>query len=523
MSARTEEHKKNIIRLILDACADIFKPLSPAVTAAGIIKATLTVLVLFVEMPSENAIFRLAELIAEAPLYFLPVLLAYSCAEYFGCNIPCALALGGLLVHPDLFDLLHLLDGSQDSDYSFSVFPIIISVMLMSAAESLTDRIRNNALRYFVKPALSVGVTGAFALCVLGPLGLMLSDCISILLENINEVLPWLSPTLVGAFYPILMLGGAHFSLVPLGINNIVVSGSDRFVGPGMLVSNIAQSGAALAYSLTSRRISERRSARSSAFSALFGIVEPAMYGVNIKNRGTLAVISAAGGAAGFFMGISGVERFTTATPGIIALTGYIGETGYGNLTNTLFAVIAAFTFSFLGTIFLSTDITNTAGGEQMGIFKRNKKKITVYSPLSGQAVRLSEVNDPTFSEGILGDGVAVVPDVGELYSPADGVIESVADTFHAIAIGGDSGVQILMHIGIDTVELGGAPFSVKVNVGDRVKRGQLLVEFDVEEIKARGYDTVTPIVITNSDEFTSVEAHLGDVRVSEAIIELSE
>ncbi len=521
--------KSKTTDVIFSTVAEIFMPLSPAVTAAGILKAILAVTLELNVISADSFIYSLVELIAESPLYYLPLLLAYSCAKRFRCNIPCALAVGGMLIHPDIFHLLSSLGDSvayedYSGNYSFSVFPIIISVMFMSVIEFAADKIKLKPLKFFLKPALSLSVTGIFALGLLGPLGLLFSECISKVISVTNSAVPWLAPTLVGGFYPLMMLTGTHYSLVPVGINNIIGLGSDRFVGPGMLVSNIAQSGASLASAIMSKNAETRRYSLSSSMTAMLGIVEPAMYGVNIKRRGRLLTVVAAGGVAGFLMGVSGVERYATATPGIIALTGYIGDDGYENLINTVIAVTVAFLLAFLGTIFLSTDIRKLINeGEQMGIFKHRNKTIQINSPLSGKTVKLSQVSDPIFAGKILGDGVAILPTVGELFSPLDGVIESIAETNHAIAVSGDNGVQMLIHIGIDTVELKGEPFSVKVSVGERVKSGQLLISFDIDQIKTAGYDTLTPIIITNSDSYTSVSAHDREVTVGAKLLELTE
>lgn len=526
----SRSHNGDKLNFIFETVAEIFKPISPAITAAGFLKAILAVAAQLKIAESGSELLLLIELIAESPLYYLPLLLAYSSAKRLGCNIPCALAVGGMLIHPEMLHLVETVIGDfsvydrYTVDYSFSVFPIIISIMFMSFVEHLCDRIKIKQVRFFLKPTLSITVTGVFALGVLGPVGLLLGEGITSLIGLSNAKIPWLTPTLIGALYPLMMLTSTQYSLVPLGINNIVLLGYDRFVGPGMLVSNIAQSGASLATAFVSKNVDEKRHALSASLTAFLGVAEPAMYSVNLKKRGSLLTVIGAGGVAGFLMGITGVKRYTTATPGIIALTGYIGHYDYDNLINTVIAIITAFFIGFLGTMFLSMNIKDKISeGENMSLFSRKKNRVVLLSPLSGKTVELSDVNDPTFAEKILGDGTAIIPYEGELCSPLDGVVESIAETSHAIAISGDNGAEVLMHIGIDTVELKGEGFSVKVSVGERVKAGDVLIDFDIDIIKSAGYETVTPIIITNSDNYSRISSAKGAISVGDELLELTE
>lgn len=202
-----------------------------------------------------------------------------------------------------------------------------------------------------------------------------------------------------------------------------------------------------------------------------------------------------AGGAAGLYMGLCGVGRYTTGSPGLLALPGYIGTDGARNIINACIAAAGAFLIGFVGTLIIYKDKSSEKAG-----------RITVLSPVKGHVVPLAEVNDPTFAEMVLGNGCAVIPENGSVFSPADGVVESIPETCHAVMITTDSGAELLIHIGIDTVELGGRFFKALVKVGDRVKAGQKLIEFDRESVVKAGYDVTTPVIVTNTDDFDEIK-----------------
>lgn len=397
--------------------------------------------------------------------------------------------------------------------YSSSVIPIILTVWFMSWFEPIADKISWKPIKFFTKPLLTLVVTGFAAIVIIGPLGTLIGDGIAIGIGWLDRFAPWLVPVIIGIASPFLVMTGTHYGLIPIGINNIATAGIDRLVGPGMLGSNIAQGGAAFAVALKTKDKDMKQLASSAGITAVCGVTEPAMYGVNLKLKKPLIPVMLAGGVAGLYVGLMGVGRYTTGSPGLLALPGYIGTEGFSNLIHACIAATIAFVIGFVGTLLVSVDATekkkeNAANPvESSGKSERSPRGIiTLASPIKGRVVSLREVPDETFAGAILGGGTAIVPQSSLLVAPADGVIESVTDTKHAVVLAADCGAEILMHIGIDTVELGGKYFRAFVSAGDRVKSGDPLIEFDPEAIAKAGYDLTTPVIITNSDEFGQIE-----------------
>ena len=510
--------ERNAFVKVLDTVAGIFTPIIPAITGAGILKAVLALLVALKIITTDSDTYSFLVIFADAAFFFLPFLLAYSAAKKFGCSIVLALSVAGIMLHPSFTAML---SGDNPvrlfgipvtaATYSSSVIPIILTVWFMSFIEPLADKISWKPIKFFTKPLITLVVTGFAAIVVIGPLGTLVGDAIAIGIGWLDEFAPWLVPVVIGIVSPFLVMTGTHYGLIPIGINNIATAGIDRLVGPGMLGSNIAQGGAAFAVSIKTKDKDMRSLASSAGITAVCGVTEPAMYGVNLKLKKPLIPVMIAGGVSGLYMGIMGVGRYTTGSPGLLALPGYIGTEGFSNIINACVAAAIAFVIGFVGTLFVNV---NAKEDEQAAARPQEEEKakgrspqgvITLSSPIKGKVVSLREVPDETFAGSILGDGTAIVPQSSLLVAPADGVIESVTDTKHAVVLSADCGAEILMHIGIDTVELGGKHFRSFVSAGDRVKAGDPLIEFDPEAITKAGYDLTTPVIITNSDEFKEI------------------
>ena len=524
--SKTSDKKddKNAFLRALDTLAGIFTPIIPAITGAGILKAVLALLSAVKILTPESETYAFLALFADAAFYFLPFLLAFSSAKKFGANPVLALSVAGIMLHPTFAALLsgegtaHLFGiPVTAATYSSSVIPIILTVWFMSYVEKLADKVSPKAIKFFTAPLITLVVTGFAAIVVIGPVGTLVGDAIAIGIGWLDRVVPWLVPVIIGIASPFLVMTGTHYGLIPIGINNIATAGVDRLVGPGMLGSNIAQGGASFAVALKTKDRDMRSLASSAGVTAVCGVTEPAMYGVNLKLKKPLIPVMIAGGLSGLFMGLTGVGRYTTGSPGLLALPGYIGEEGLTNITNALIGSAIAFAVGFVGTLLIplygkekAVDGSASSDGEKPKV-RQPKGIITLSSPIKGRVVSLREVPDETFASSVLGNGTAIVPDGSLLVAPADGVIESVTDTKHAVVLSADCGAEILMHVGIDTVELGGKHFRSFVSPGDRVKAGDPLIEFNPEAIREAGYDLTTPMIIINSDEFRSVEPLTAD------------
>lgn len=517
---KNENDNRSVISRILDTIAGIFTPIIPAITGAGILKAFMALLLAFGWVDKTSQTYRILAVFSDAAFYFLPFLIAYSAARKLNCNVVMAMSISGILLHPDFVSMIN--DVKQTGDvlrfigipvtpatYSSSVIPIILAIWLMSYIEPIADKISPKPVKFFTKPLITLVVTGVISITILGPLGTIIGDAIAAGITFLNSHVSWLVPLIIGAVSPYLVMTGTHYGLIPIGINNIATAGFDTIVGPGMLGSNIAQGGAAFAVALRTKNRIMRQEAYSSGITAVCGITEPALYGVNLKLKKPLIAASIGGAAAGLYLGITGVGRYTSGSPGLLALPGYIGTEGFTNITNAIIGSAIALVVSFAATLILGFDdpkdseLPDTVDNQ---IDRTNVKSEELCAPVKGEIIPIEKVSDPTFAEKILGDGAAIIPETGLLVSPADAKIDTVFDTNHAISLVTDGGAELLIHIGIDTVRLNGKYFKAMVNKGDRVKTGQPLIEFNIEKIKEEGYDVTTSIVVTNHTNYSKIE-----------------
>lgn len=506
---QSEKDDRSKLSRVLDTIAGIFTPIIPAITGAGILKAFMSLLVVFGWVDKTSQTYEILSIFSDAAFYFLPFLIAYSAAKKFNCNPVMAMSIAGILLHPNFVKLIGAAKETGETlkfiglpvtpaTYSSSVIPIILSVWLMSYVEILADKVSPKAVKFFTKPLITLIITGAISIIVLGPLGTIIGDGIAYVISLLDNYVSWLVPLIIGAVSPLLVISGTHYGLIPIGINNIATAGFDTIVGPGMLGSNIAQGGAAFAVALKSKNKVIKQEAYSSGITAVCGITEPALYGVNLKFKRPLIAVIIGGGVAGLYLGLMGVGRYTTGSPGLLALPGYIGTDGFTNILHAVIGSAIAFVVSFAMTLILGFEDEAEAASKE----KPEVRDEMLFAPLKGKVIPLDEVNDETFSKKILGDGGAILPDAGLVCAPSDCTVDNVFDTNHAIALKTDGGAEILIHIGIDTVGLRGKHFKPLVKSGDRVKMGEPLIEFDIDAIKKEGYEVVTPVIVTNNSEY---------------------
>lgn len=519
-SKSNEKDDRKPLAKVIDTVSGIFTPILPAITAAGMLKAVLSVLIAFNLITKESQTYQVINFMADAAFYFLPILLASSAAKKFKTNQYMAMMLGGILLHPSFVSMVDAAKEAGTSlkvfglpislaSYSSSVLPIILIVWFMSYIEPIADKISPKAIKFFSKPLITALITGIIGLVVIGPIGYLISDKVGSAIKALEAVAGWLVPTLVGALTPLLVATGTHYGLVPIGINNRMTLGYDTIIYPGMLASNVAQGGAALAVALKSKKTEIKQLASSAGITAVCGITEPALYGINIRFRKPLYSAIIGGAVGGLFLGIFGVRNYTGGSPGLLTLPSYIGGNSMSDFIYAIIGATISIVVSFVACLVLYKD-EEEAVEENLNSQEKTIKSVnmtTIKAPLTGAAVSLKNVNDPVFSDEIMGKGIAIIPTEGKVFSPINGTVEKIYDTKHAIALKDDNGLEMMIHIGLDTVKLEGKHFNVHVNKGDKVTVGKLLVDFDVKKIKEEGYDTITPIVITNSREFSEILA----------------
>lgn len=518
-SSDEKKEKQGIVSEFISVISTTFTPMIPAITGAGMIKALLAILTLTGVLSSDSHTYALLDTISDAAFYFMPILLAYGAAIKFECNPILAITVAGVLLHPNLGSLLA--SGEAISfiglpvrltDYAGSVLPIIITVWAMSYIERFAERVSPSIIKFFTKPLLVLLLTAPLALIVIGPFGTYLNDLVAAGAEIINGKASWLIPFLMGALQPFLVVTGTAWAMTPIATMQLSSMGSEMINGPGMLASNIAQGGATLAVAFKTKNKSLKQLAASSGFTAVLGITEPSLYGVTLKLKKPLIAAMIGGGIAGIYAGAVGLVRYAFVSPGLAALPAFIGENPM-NIVHAIVTCLIAFGTTFVLTLVIGFDDPVEEEGLKEDDLAQAEREVAVdyndeiiiKSPLKGKVVHLSEVNDDVFSNEILGKGIAIIPEEGVVVSPVAGTVEAVLESKHAIALKSKEGVEILIHVGIDTVNLEGKHYNTFVNVDDKVNVGDKLLEFEKDEIIKAGFEVVTPVLICNSNNFKDI------------------
>ena len=525
-NANVEEDKRSKGAKVIDTITGIFTPILPAITAAGMLKAVLAILVAFKLISTETQTYQVINFMADSAFYFLPILLANSAAKKFKCNAYLAMMIGGILLHPNFVSMVNTAKEAGTgihvfglpislASYSSSVLPIILAVWFMSYVEPIADKISPKAIKFFSKPLITIAITGIITLVVIGPIGYNISNLIGDGIKAVESYCSWLVPTLLGGLTPLFVMTGTHYGLVPIGINNRMTLGYDAIIYPGMLASNVAQGGAALAVAFKSKETDIKQLAMSAGITGVCGITEPALYGVNLRFKTPLYASMIGGAIGGLFMGIFKVANYSGGSPGFLTLPSYIGgdtmTTFYFACIGAVISVVIAFVVAF---IIYKDPVTEGATVDKKEDKKENNSEVktacnkdVVCAPITGEAIELKDVSDETFAGEILGKGMAIIPTEGKVVSPVNGTISMVFDTKHAIGITSDDGIEILIHVGIDTVRLEGKYYTAHVKTGDRVEVGTHLLDFDIKGIQSEGFEVVTPVIISNTADYEEVLA----------------
>lgn len=526
-SSKEPQKKGGIFSQIISVISTTFTPVIPAITGAGMIKALLAILKLTGLISADSTTYRLLDTISDAAFFFLPVLLAYGASIKFACNPILAMTIAGALLHPNLAQLLA--SGGPISfigipvrlaDYAGSVLPIILTVWIMSYIERFAEKVSPSMITFFTKPMIVLLFTAPLALVVIGPFGIFLNDLVASGAAIIDGKASWLIPMLMGGLQPFLVITGTAWAMTPIATSQLTRNGFEMINGPGMLASNIAQGAATLCVAFKTKNKNLKQLASSAGFTALLGITEPSLYGVTLKLKKPLIAAMIGGGCAGIYAGLAGLVRYAFVSPGLAALPAFIGENPM-NIVHALItcaiAIVVTFALTWIMGFDDPVDETDTAPATNNPSTpeKETAKKLqaaeghaepqAIMSPMSGKLVALNDINDDVFSQGLLGQGVAIIPDKGEVVAPVSGEIITFIESKHAVGIRTDNGLELLIHVGLDTVNLNGKHFTGYIKPGDRVIAGDKLISFDLHEITRLGYDPITPVVIINSDDYASV------------------
>lgn len=511
MAGKDVGKKKNFLSLAIEFISTSFSPIIPAMSGAGMIKALLALLVLFNLVSNESQTYYIINFMADAVFYFLPFFLANTAARKLKCNPYLAMALAGVLLHPNfaalitagepvnLFSMPVRLVG-----YGTSVIPILLIVICQSFIEKFFNKIIPNAVKIVFVPMLTILITGVIALVAVGPLGSYVGEFIAAGFNAIRAAAPWAPAVIVGTLLPIMVMFGIHTSIGPLDVLQLTSVGYANIFGPGAMVSNIATGVAALVASTRTKDQKEKQVATSGGITALMGITEPALYGVALPKKYPLIATMIGGGVGGLYAGLSGASRFATGSSGLPAIPLYIGE-NISNVVNILIAIAITMITTAVATYLLSIRFEKDTSNETTSESVIAVDSIAINSPIIGEMLDLSEVKDEAFSKGMLGKGVAFEPSEGKVVAPFNGTVATLFPTKHAIGLVCENGVELLIHIGLNTVDLNGKYFEAHVRQGDKVIQGQTLITFDLEKLRAEGYVTQIPVVVTNTANFKEV------------------
>ena len=517
--AAESQSSKSVVSKIIDSITGCMTPMIPALTAAGMIKVVLSLLTTFHLVTDTSSTYQVISMIGDVTFYFMPFLIAANAAKVFRVNQSLALFIAGVYLSPAFVsmvasDVAITLFGLPitKATYSYSVIPVILMVWITHYIELLVDRITPKMVKLILNPTLVILISAPIALIVVGPLGTIIGNGLAVAINFLSAKLGFIIVGILAATFPFIVMTGMHHALTPIGLNAIATGGTDSLIFVSQVCSNIAQSGSSFAVAVKSKDENMKQLASAAGVSALMGITEPALYGVTLKLKRPVVAAAIAAGIGGIVGGLLHVSLYI-AQNCIMAIPAFIGEKGMSNLLYGIIMIVVSFVASFVLTFIFGFEDAEPEQEEKKTESKEAEKtqqnntkplveKIELCAPVSGTVKALSDVPDKTFAEKVLGDGAAIIPEEGKVYAPADGTVANIMDSKHGIMFVTDNGAEVLIHIGLDTVNLKGKYFKSYVSDGDKVKKGTLLVEFDLEAIKGEGYNLITPMVVTNISDY---------------------
>jgi len=517
--SRETNEKGNIFGRAIDIISSIFTPLLGVMAGAGILKGLLAIATNAGWLIPTETTYIILNATADSLFYFLPILLAVTSARKFGANQFVAMTVAGALIYPTIIQLKTEAVATTFfgipvtmMSYTSTVIPIILAVWVMSYVEKFFNRYVHESVKNFVTPLIALITIVPLTLIVFGPIGVTSGDLIAAFILKVLAFNPILAGAFIAGVWQVLVIFGIHWGVVPIFINNIATKGYD-YIKPATAPAIFAQAGASFGVMLRSKNKKLKTLAGSTGITALFGITEPAVYGVTLRLKRPFiaAVISAAvgGGIVGHF----GSVAVASGPPGLLTLPVFIGDS-----MTAFYGLLIGVGVSF----FLSMVLTYILGFEDDPIEKEAEKNVrastdmTIPSPVSGQIVSLEKVSDSVFASGAMGQGFAVVPTEGKVIAPVSGQVTAIFASKHAIGIRSENGMEILIHVGIDTVRLDGTHFELHVAQDQKIEPGDVLITFDIESIQAEGYDIITPVIFTNLSEERHITIDQDQISVSE-------
>ncbi|WP_338590043.1 beta-glucoside-specific PTS transporter subunit IIABC [Paenibacillus sp. Y5S-9] len=543
--------RRNPVNVVLETIAGIFTPVLPALVGCGMIKCLATVITAMGYLEG-SGFLTIINMIGDCIFYFMPFFLAVSAANRFKTNPYLAVALAAGLMHPTILNAAAQIaeTGVNSIDflgmpillmkYSSSVIPIILAVWIMSYVYPIVNRVIPKFLQVLLTPMIVLFIMIPVELIVLGPVGSYIGDWLTNGINSLFSTAGVLAGAILGFFKPIMVMFGMHYAIMPIQVQQVATLGATVLL-PTALAANLAQAGAAFGVFVLTKSKTMKSAAASSGFTALFGITEPAIYGVTLKYKRPFFAGCLAGGLVGGFYSLVHTTANAISLPGVLAIGTYTSDRYMYVVIGCIAAVVLGFVFTLLAGIKEDTDgnkskqqATNRVNSNQAAVATdttpesvpsqtSTSSDMLIVSPMTGEIKPISEVEDQAFAQELMGKGIAIVPTDGKVYAPFDGVVEALYRTKHAIGLKAANGVEILIHIGVDTVSLKGKYFNAHIEQGQTIKAGDLLVDFDPEGITSAGYNTITSIVVTNMQQYGDVltTATSGPIRESEPLLKL--
>ncbi|MCV2512411.1 beta-glucoside-specific PTS transporter subunit IIABC [Leclercia pneumoniae] len=482
---------------VVDFVISVFQPLVPAIAGGGVLKSLLLLLDVLGWLSRDSDTYKVLDNIGSAPLWFLPILVAITTAMKLKVNVLVAVSAVSVMLLPAMTK--QLAEGTafmsfdlRNVAYASQVFPAILCVLFYAQTEKLFNRYSPGALRIFLSPMLSLLVTVPVTLLILGPLGYELGAGLATVILWLYGKLGFVATGLLAAALPFMVAAGMHKPMLPYAVASMSQFGREMLYLPASLAHNIAESGACLAIALKSKDKVLKSTAFSAGISALFGITEPALYGVTLLNKKALYSVILGSVVGGAFIGWMAIEAFALVGPGLASISMFVSPDNPMNIVWAFAGAGLSFAIAFISALLLWRDKAAEKTDE-----------LTFTRPVEGQIIPLENVNDDVFARKIMGDGIAIVPSQGVLCAPADGTVVNIFESGHALSLLTDAGVELIFHIGIDTIKLQGEGFSPQVKEGQQVKRGETLIEFSLDTITAAGLDPVVMMVVTNGERFS--------------------